>query len=182
MRGDDGFGQMEIPDSVSNQSEKGRENENARQPAGGETKTQPSRIGRVYVRWGDAQTSVSKIHKIISRSSSHSSSLFFPLPYRTSIIIIIMSNSSTNTGKCPFLHPSNGTTNKDWWPEQLNLKILSQNNEKTNPYSADDTYDYRREFLKLPLQQVKEDLRALMTDSKDWWPADYGHYGPFFIR
>jgi len=65
----------------------------------------------------------------------------------------------------------------------LNLKILAQNNEKTNPYSGENNnYDYRREFLKLPLSQVKADLRALMTDSKDWWPADYGHYGPFFIR
>lgn len=91
-------------------------------------------------------------------------------------------NSNNNPKRCPFLHPSNGTTNQDWWPEQLNLKILSQNNEKTSPYGASDNYDYRREFLKLPLKQVKEDLRTLMTDSKDWWPADYGHYGPFFIR
>ena len=82
--------------------------------------------------------------------------------------------------KCPFLHPSNGTTNKDWWPEQLNLKILSQHNEKTNPMPKG--FDYADNFLKLDLDALKKDLYALMTDSQDWWPADYGHYGPFFIR
>lgn len=82
--------------------------------------------------------------------------------------------------KCPFLHPGNGTTNKDWWPEQLNLKILSQHNEKTNPMEA--SYDYAREFQSLDLASVKQDLQQLMTESQDWWPADYGHYGPFFIR
>ena len=82
--------------------------------------------------------------------------------------------------KCPFLHPSNGTTNKDWWPEQLNLKILSQHNEKTDPMKAG--FDYAAEFQTLDLDAVKTDLHALMTDSQDWWPADYGHYGPFFIR
>jgi hypothetical protein len=84
----------------------------------------------------------------------------------------------TESKKCPFLHPGNGTTNKDWWPEQLNLRILSQHNEKTNPV----TYDYAREFQSLDLAAIKEDLRGLMTQSQDWWPADYGHYGPFFIR
>lgn len=82
--------------------------------------------------------------------------------------------------KCPFLHPSNGTTNKDWWPEQLNLKILSQHNEKTDPMAK--TFDYAEEFQSLDLNAVKKDLEALMTDSQEWWPADYGHYGPFFIR
>lgn len=84
----------------------------------------------------------------------------------------------TEPKKCPFLHPGNGIKNSDWWPEQLNLKILSQHNEKTNPV----TYDYAREFQSLDLAAVKEDLRRLMTQSQDWWPADYGHYGPFFIR
>ena len=88
--------------------------------------------------------------------------------------------------KCPFLHPGNGTTNKDWWPEQLNLKILSQHNEKTNPMAEgtppSSSFDYAREFQSLDLASVKEDLRHLMTDSQEWWPADYGHYGPFFIR
>jgi catalase-peroxidase len=82
--------------------------------------------------------------------------------------------------QCPFKHPGNGTTNKDWWPEQLNLKILAQHNEKTNPMSK--SFDYADEFQTLDLQAVKKDLQALMTDSQDWWPADYGHYGPFFVR
>ncbi len=82
--------------------------------------------------------------------------------------------------QCPFNHPGNGTTSKDWWPEQLNLKILAQHNEKTNPMSK--TFDYADEFQTLDLQVVKKDLQALMTDSQDWWPADYGHYGGFFIR
>ena len=81
-------------------------------------------------------------------------------------------------GKCPFLHPSNGQTNKDWWPEQLNLKILNGN--QPNPLGAD--FNYAEEFKSLDLAEVKQDLTALMTDSQDWWPADYGHYGPFFIR
>ena len=81
---------------------------------------------------------------------------------------------------CPFMHPSNGTTNKDWWPEQLNLKILSQHNEKSDPMAK--AFDYSEEFLSLDLGAVKKDLQVLMTDSQDWWPADYGHYGPFFIR
>jgi catalase-peroxidase len=85
-----------------------------------------------------------------------------------------------SSSKCPFLHSGNGTNNDDWWPEQLNLKILSQHNEKTNPMPH--SFDYASEFLKLDLAAVKKDLRALMTDSQDWWPADYGHYGPFFIR
>jgi len=101
--------------------------------------------------------------------------------------------------KCPFLHSNNGTSNKDWWPEQLNLKILSQHNDKTDPTisvsSAGSTisntstglkeyskFDYAREFESLDLKAVKRDLQFLMTDSKEWWPADYGHYGPFFIR
>ena len=81
--------------------------------------------------------------------------------------------------KCPVLH-SQGTTNKDWWPRQLNLKVLSQNNEKTTPMDKD--FDYKNEFAKLDMNSIKKDLTVLMTDSKDWWPADYGHYGPFFVR
>jgi catalase-peroxidase len=70
--------------------------------------------------------------------------------------------------------------NKDWWPNQLNLKILHQNAPASNPMGLD--FDYAEEFKKLDLQALKKDLHALMTDSQDWWPADYGHYGPFFIR
>ncbi|MDC7225151.1 MAG: catalase/peroxidase HPI [Spirochaetales bacterium] len=73
-----------------------------------------------------------------------------------------------------------GTSNKDWWPNQLNLKILHQNPSKLNP--MDEDFNYAEEFKKLDLPAVKNDLYELMTDSKDWWPADYGHYGPLFIR
>ena len=73
-----------------------------------------------------------------------------------------------------------GRTNRDWWPEQLSLEILTQGGVSPNPYG--DDFDYRAEFQKLDYWAVKEDLKALMTDSQPWWPADYGHYGPFFIR
>jgi catalase-peroxidase len=73
-----------------------------------------------------------------------------------------------------------GTTNRDWWPNQLNLKILHQHSAKSNPMGED--FNYAEEFNKLDLQAVKEDLYALMTDSQDWWPADYGHYGGLLIR
>ncbi len=75
---------------------------------------------------------------------------------------------------------SKGTTNKDWWPNQLNLRILYQNPKKLDP--MDEGFDYREAFKSLDLNSVKEDLYIVMTDSKDWWPADYGHYGPLFIR
>ncbi|QDU56752.1 Catalase-peroxidase [Aeoliella mucimassa] len=71
-------------------------------------------------------------------------------------------------------------TNDDWWPNQLNLRILHQNSPLSNPMGPD--FDYAAEFSKLDLAEVKKDIKALMTDSQDWWPADYGHYGPFFIR
>ncbi len=73
-----------------------------------------------------------------------------------------------------------GTSNKDWWPNQLNLKILHQNDVKSNPMGED--FNYAKEFKKLDLKALKQDLFTLMTDSQDWWPADFGHYGPFFIR
>lgn len=89
-------------------------------------------------------------------------------------------------GKCPVTGRTSksvaggGTSNQDWWPNQLNLKILHQNSQKSNPMET--TFNYAEEFKKLDLKALKEDLYALMTDSKDWWPADYGHYGPLFIR
>ncbi|MGJ8621956.1 MAG: catalase/peroxidase HPI [Yoonia sp.] len=92
----------------------------------------------------------------------------------------------TDGGKCPVMHGVSVNTthsvrgNKDWWPNQLNLKILHQNAPASNPMGAD--FDYAEEFKKLDLQALKKDLHALMTDSQDWWPADYGHYGGLFIR
>jgi len=89
-------------------------------------------------------------------------------------------------GKCPFAPAEQRHTtaaalsNSDWWPEQLNLKILHQNAPVTNPMGSD--FDYAKEFSSLDLASLKKDLNDLMTDSQDWWPADYGHYGPFFIR
>lgn len=94
--------------------------------------------------------------------------------------------ASTSAGKCPVMHggatsyKSTITSNKDWWPNQLNLSILHQHDRKSNPMGED--FDYAEEFQKLDYQALKQDLRDLMTDSQDWWPADYGHYGPFFIR
>lgn len=96
------------------------------------------------------------------------------------------SKDTTNAGKCPVMHggatshKSSGTSNRDWWPKQLNLSILHQHDRKSNP--MDENFDYRAEFEKLDYYALKQDLQELMTDSQDWWPADYGHYGPLFIR
>ena len=87
----------------------------------------------------------------------------------------------SNEGKCPFNHGKrNGTTNRDWWPNQLNLKILHQHSSEADP--MDPGFDFAEAFNSLDLAAVKTDLRALMTASQDWWPADFGHYGPFFVR
>ncbi len=91
-----------------------------------------------------------------------------------------------SNGKCPVtgaMRPATaggGTSNKDWWPNQLNLSVLHQHSTLSNPMGKD--FNYAEEFKKLDLQAVKNDLYALMTDSQDWWPADWGHYGPLFIR
>ena len=83
--------------------------------------------------------------------------------------------------KCPFNHAAGGgTTNKDWWPGELQLALLSQHSSKSDPLGA--SFDYAEEFKKLDYFALKKDLLALMTDSQDWWPADFGHYGPQFIR
>ena len=84
--------------------------------------------------------------------------------------------STTSAGKCPVMHRSN----RDWWPNQLNLSILHQNSSLSNP--TGEAFDYAKEFKKLDYEALKNDLRKLMTDSQDWWPADFGHYGPQFIR
>ena len=95
-------------------------------------------------------------------------------------------NDIENGGKCPVIHGTTKHTTfgvqsvRDWWPNQLNLKILHQNTAKSDPMGAD--FNYGNAFEKLDLKALKADLVALMTDSQDWWPADYGHYGPFFIR
>ncbi len=83
--------------------------------------------------------------------------------------------------KCPFNHSKHeGTSNRDWWPNQLPLNILRQHSSKSNP--MDNNFNYAEAFRSLDLQALKQDLHHLMTDSQEWWPADYGHYGPFFIR
>ena len=91
-------------------------------------------------------------------------------------------HASTNgEGKCPFNHSAGGgTTNQDWWPNRLKLNILRQHSKLSNP--MDEQFDYAEAFKKLDYEGLKKDLLALMTDSQDWWPADFGHYGPLFIR
>ncbi|RKR45675.1 catalase/peroxidase HPI [Paraburkholderia sp. BL17N1] len=87
----------------------------------------------------------------------------------------------SSEAKCPFNHAAGGgTTNRDWWPKQLRLDLLSQHSSKSDP--LDESFNYAEAFKSLDLAAVKKDLAALMTDSQDWWPADFGHYGPLFIR
>ncbi|MGQ3176576.1 MAG: catalase/peroxidase HPI, partial [Blastomonas fulva] len=89
-------------------------------------------------------------------------------------------------GNCPFSNKDGGVrsllgrTNRDWWPDSLQLDILTQNGTSPDPMGPD--FDYAQAFAKLDYAALKADLKALMTDSQPWWPADYGHYGPFFIR
>jgi catalase-peroxidase len=82
--------------------------------------------------------------------------------------------------KCPFSGGGRAPTNRDWWPNQLNLQVLHQHSALSDPMGA--AFDYAKEFNGLDLNAVIKDLHALMTQSQDWWPADFGHYGPFFIR
>ena len=96
-----------------------------------------------------------------------------------------MKENDNGAGKCPVMHGATttgeaGTTNKDWWPNQLNLGILHQHDNKSNPMDA--SFNYQEAFGDLDYNALKKDLTNLMTDSQNWWPADYGHYGPFFIR
>ncbi|MCC6631317.1 MAG: catalase/peroxidase HPI [Gammaproteobacteria bacterium] len=86
----------------------------------------------------------------------------------------------TTESKCPFGHGSAGTTNRDWWPNQLRLDLLAQHSSKSNPLG--DDFDYAKAFKGLDYKALKRDLVRLMTDSKDWWPADFGHYGGLFVR
>ena len=90
-------------------------------------------------------------------------------------------DSSNDISKCPFhQNPNSGTTNKDWWPNSLNFDILHQHDKKTNPMG--ESFNYAEEFKKLDLEAVKTDLKNLMTESQEWWPADWGHYGGLMIR
>ncbi len=89
-------------------------------------------------------------------------------------------SDNPKSGGCPVMHGAGTRSNRDWWPNQLNLSILHQNTSVSNPLGAD--FDYAEAFKKLDMKALKEDLYALMTDSQDWWPADYGHYGGLFIR
>ena len=88
--------------------------------------------------------------------------------------------TEATTGKCPVAHGNGGTQNRDWWPNQLRVDLLNQHSAKSDP--LDPAFNYREEFKKLDYQALKNDLRQLMTDSQEWWPADFGHYGPLFIR
>src|SRR5713226_6853964 len=92
-----------------------------------------------------------------------------------------------DSATCPVMHGPHATqtavgstANQHWWPNQLNLRILHQNSPMADPMG--DDFNYAEEFKALDLNAVKQDLTTLMTDSQDWWPADYGHYGPLFIR
>jgi len=85
-----------------------------------------------------------------------------------------------SAGKCPVVHTTAARANRDWWPNQLNLQVLHQHSTLSNPMG--EAFDYAEEFKKLDIEALKKDLHALMTDSQEWWPADFGHYGPLFIR
>ncbi len=95
-----------------------------------------------------------------------------------------MDGNQTNTaGRCPVMHggaTSASSSNTEWWPKALNLDILHQHDRKTNPLGPD--FNYRDEVKKLDVEALKKDLKALMTNSQDWWPADWGHYGGLMIR
>jgi catalase-peroxidase len=105
---------------------------------------------------------------------------FVNIPFRTGGKLMGKESRCPVTGKIAKTAGGSGTTNRDWWPNKINLKILHQHSSKSNPMSED--FNYAEEFKKLDLKALKDDLYSLMTDSQDWWPADYGHYGGLFIR
>src|SRR3954452_6198373 len=86
--------------------------------------------------------------------------------------------TDSDAGKCPVIH-SGRRTNRDWWPNQLNIQVLHQHSPLSDPLG--EAFDYTKEFKSLDLNALVRDLQALMTDSQDWWPADFGHYGGLFI-
>ncbi|HYR16705.1 MAG TPA: peroxidase family protein, partial [Mycobacterium sp.] len=97
---------------------------------------------------------------------------------------VVAEGPAPESAECPVLpgrvHPTAGDANNEWWPRRLNLKILAKNPAVSNPIGED--FDYSKEFLSLDFAALKTDLAALMTATQDWWPADFGHYGPLFIR
>ena len=97
---------------------------------------------------------------------------------------VVVENATPESGGCPaapgLTHPTMGDANRDWWPNKLNLKILAKNPDVANPMGGE--FNYAEEFKTLDLAAVKRDIAAVLTDSKDWWPADFGHYGPLMIR
>ena len=88
--------------------------------------------------------------------------------------------STLPEAKCPFNHAASVPTNRDWWPKQVNVNVLHQHSPLSDP--MDEAFNYAKEFKSLDLKALIKGLHALMTDSQDWWPADFGHYGPLFIR
>lgn len=93
--------------------------------------------------------------------------------------------SPESTGECPVVHgasthPTSGDRNQQWWPNRLNLKILAKNPAVANPLGAD--FDYAKAFASVDLAELKRDIADVLTDSKDWWPADFGNYGPMMVR
>ena len=86
----------------------------------------------------------------------------------------------TEESKCPVTHLTDGRSNRDWWPNQLDLRQLQQNPPMADPMGED--FNYAEEFKTVDLEALKRDVETVMTTSRDWWPADYGHYGPLFIR
>src|SRR5712672_3259993 len=100
--------------------------------------------------------------------------------YRTRSEKNMDAKTDESAGKCPVAHATAARANRDWWPNQLNLQVLHQHSTLSNPMG--EAFDYAEEFKKLDIEALKKDLHALMTDSQEWWPADFGHYGPLFIR
>ena len=97
---------------------------------------------------------------------------------------VVVEDATPESGGCPvapgLTHPTQGDANQDWWPNRLNLKILAKNPAVADPMGEE--FNYAEEFKTLDLAAVKRDIAAVLTDSKDWWPADFGHYGPLMIR
>src|SRR3982750_1078770 len=92
----------------------------------------------------------------------------------------IHESASSSESKCPVAHSARGRGNRDWWPDALDISVLHRNSNLSDPMG--DSFDYAKEFETLDLDAVIKDLHAVMTDSQDWWPADFGHYGPLFVR